>query len=128
VAQFVYIDEIGIGKKQPLLTVVAVVVDEEMVQPLSKGLRKVAWKHLGWVPADLEFHGNELWQRTKHWEGKGPSESITAYEDALGLLDTYDIGIGYSTIDKAELHAQYNGAHDGVGPCPRQESNLRHTV
>jgi hypothetical protein len=115
-ARFVYIDETGSvgtgGKRQPYLTLVAVIVDEEMVQQLSAGLEKVAWDHLGWVPADLEFHGNEIWQGTKHWTKKTPSELLAAYEAAIDLLDTCDVDIAHSSIHKARLTKRYGGAAD----------------
>jgi hypothetical protein len=115
-AQLVYIDETGSvgtgGKRQPYLTLVAAIVDETMVQPLYQGLRKVAWDHLGWVPADLEFHGNEIWSGSKHWKGKAPSELIAAYEAAMALLDACDIDIAHSSIDKARLTARHGGAAD----------------
>jgi Protein of unknown function (DUF3800) len=81
-----------------------------MVQPLAHGLRRVAFKYLGWLPADFEFHGNELWHGNKHWTGKHPTELIAAYEAALALLDAYDIGVAHSTIDKLALHNRYKGA------------------
>jgi hypothetical protein len=115
-ARFVYIDEtgsVGAGaKRQPYLTVVAAIVDEEMVQPLSEGLRRVAWDHLGWLPADLEFHGSEIWGGIKHWAGKNPPELIAAYESALALLDSCDIDIAHSSIDKARLTARHGGSAD----------------
>ncbi len=115
-ARFVYIDESGStgrgAKKQPFLIVVAAIVDEEMVQPLSKGLRHVAFKHLGWLPADFEFHGSEVWGGSKYWAGKSPAELIAAYEAALALLDACDVDIAYSSIDKARLHDRYDGAAD----------------
>jgi len=115
-AQFVYIDETGSvgtgGARQPYLILAAVVVHEDAVQPLSEGLRQVAFDHLGWLPADFEFHGNEIWNGTKHWSGRSPSDLIAAYEAALSLLDTYDLTVAHSTINKAALHARYGGAAD----------------
>jgi hypothetical protein len=74
VAKFVYIDETGssgkAAKGQPHLTVAAAIVDETMVQPLREALHAVVWKHLGWLPADLEFHGQEIWNGTGYWSGK----------------------------------------------------------
>jgi hypothetical protein len=76
VASLVYIDETGSvgtgGRRQPYLTLVAAIVEEEMVRPLSSGLEQVAWDYLGWLPADFELHGNEIWQGTKHWQNKSP--------------------------------------------------------
>jgi hypothetical protein len=115
-ARFVYVDETGSvgtgGRRQPYLTLVAAIVDEEMVQPLSAGLEQVAWDHLGWVPADLEFHGNEIWQGTKHWQRKQPPELLAAYEAAIRLLDACAVDIAHSSIDKARLAARYSGAAD----------------
>lgn len=64
--RFVYIDETGKTRKQAFLILAAAIVAEEMVQPLAAGLRGVAWKHLGWLPADFEFHGREL----RHGSGR----------------------------------------------------------
>jgi hypothetical protein len=118
VARFVYIDETGSDgtatNRQPFLMLVAAIVDESMVRPLSEGLHDVAEKHLGWpVPKDLEFHGYEIWQGMGRWAGKTPDERIAAYEDALALLDACDITVAFSSIDKAKLHANYGGAADG---------------
>lgn len=114
--QFVYIDETGStgpgGAKQPFLTLVAAIVREDRVQPLADGLDQVAWKHLQWLPADLEFHGHEIWGGQKHWEGKTYDELIAAYEDAIALLDSCDVDVAYSSIDKARLTARYAGAAD----------------
>lgn len=115
-ARFVYIDEtgsVGTGaRRQPILTVVAAIVDEAMVQALGRGLKEVARDHLGWIPADFEFHGSEIWNGSKHWSGKQPPELIAAYEAALGLLDQCDIDLADASIDKARLHARYGGAAD----------------
>lgn len=114
---FVYIDEtgsVGAGaNSQPYLTLVAVIVDESMVQPLARGLKGVARDHLGWVPDDFEFHGSEIWQGMKHWRGKSPDDLIAAYEAAIGLLDTYDVNIAHASIDKARLNLRYQGRADG---------------
>lgn len=112
-ARFVYIDETGTSGKQPFLTIAAAIDDEEMVQPLASGLRRVAMTHLGWLPTDFEFHGKELWHGSKHWAGNQPAELIAAYEAALALLNTYDIWIAHATIDKPALHVRYEGAADG---------------
>lgn len=112
-ARFVYIDETGTGQRQPYLYVVAAVVDEEQVQPLAREMRRVAMHHLGfWLPQDFEFHGSQLWNGTNHWAGKSPTELIAAYEDAIGILNACDIVIAHASIDKAALHAKYNGAAD----------------
>lgn len=116
VAKLVYIDETGsvgtAARRQPYLTLVATIVDEEQVQPLSEGMQRVAWAHLGWLPADFEFHGSEMWHGTKHWTGKMPTELLAAYEDAISLLDTCDIDIAFSSIDKQRLTARYGGGAD----------------
>lgn len=115
-AHFVYIDETGSvgtgGKRQPYLTLVAAIVHEEMVQSLGKGLEQVAWDHLGWIPADLEFHGHEIWQGTKYWQNKQPPELLAAYEAAIRLLDDCDVDIAYSSIHKRRLTAKYGGTAD----------------
>ncbi len=116
VADLVYIDETGsVGKganKQPLLTLAAVVVHEDKVQPLAEAFRKLAWKHLEWLPADFEVHGNEIWNGTNHWVGKTPSELIAIYEDAIAILSLFEIDVSYASIHKQRLHQRYGGGAD----------------
>jgi hypothetical protein len=112
-ARFVYIDETGAdGKKQPILTLAAVLVDEEMVQPLSEGMRKVALDHLGRLPPDFEFHGKDVWHGKGYWSGKPYADLIAAYEAAIALLGTCNISVAHSSIDKPKLSARYGGAAD----------------
>lgn len=116
-AKFVYVDETGscgkAAKHQPYLTLAAAIVDESHVQNLREGLREVAWRQLGWLPPDLEFHGHEIWNGTGYWTGKSYDELIETYESAMELLDTCDIDIAYSSIDKARLHNRHQGTADG---------------
>lgn len=116
VAELVYIDETGsvgrAARRQPLLTLVAVVVDEATVQPLANGMDSLAMKHLGWVPADFEFHGHEVWNATGYWAGKTPPELLAAFEGVIGLLDALSISVVHSTINKPALNAKYQGAAD----------------
>src|SRR5215469_2006157 len=115
-AQFVYIDETGsVGKgaaRQPYLILAAVIVPEEKVQPLSFAMREVAFTHLGWLPADFEFHAQEIWQGTGRWSEKTPPELIAAFEAVIDLLESLELTIAHSSINKAELHDRYNGAAD----------------
>lgn len=115
-AQFVYIDETGsVGKgaaKQPYLILAAVLVPEDKVQPLGHAMRKVAVDHLGWLPSDFEFHGNEIWGGTGCWSEKQPPDLITAFETVINLLESLDLNTAHSSINKAELHNKYNGAAD----------------
>ena len=114
---FVYIDETGsVGKgakKQPLLTVVAALVPEEKVQPLRQAFERVAWDHLGWVPADLELHGNEIWGGNGYWKGKSPDELIAVYEQAIAVLADLEIDVSFASIHKAKLADRYAGAANG---------------
>lgn len=116
-AVLVYIDETGsVGKgakKQPELTLAAVVVHEDKVQPLKKALDDVAWKHLEWLPADLEFHGTEVWNGTGYWAKKMPHELISVYEDAVSVLNSLDIDVIHASIHKQRLHDRYGGSADG---------------
>jgi hypothetical protein len=112
-ARLVYIDETGTGGSHPYLYLVAAVVNEEHVQRLAKEMRQVAQKYLGFfLPQGFEFRGNQLWGGSGHWAGKEPPELIAAYEGAIDILNTCDIGIAHASIDKAALHAKYNGTHD----------------
>jgi hypothetical protein len=113
VAKFVYIDETGTAGNQPFLYVVAAVVDEWQVQQLAAQMREVAQRHFGFfVPEDFEFHGNQVWGGSHHWEGKTPTELIAAYLEVMDLLDTCQIDVAYASINKAGLHGKYDGAHD----------------
>jgi hypothetical protein len=116
-ARFVYVDETGSPrgslKKHRYLQIVAAIVDEENVRALGDSLRQVAVDHLGWFPAEFEFHGNRLWNGNGEWEGKAPSELLAAYEDVIGLIEKHSISISHSTIDRLRLHDRYSGAFDG---------------
>jgi len=115
-ACLVYIDETGsVGKgarQQPLLTLMAVMIDEAKVQPLAARLKQVARDHLGWYPADFEFHGNEVWGGAGHWKGRSPGELIAAYESAIGLLSEFDLDLAHASIHKQRLHDKYSGGAD----------------
>ena len=115
-AKFVYIDETGSTgrnlQKHPFLTLVAVIVREDQVQPLSNSLRQVVMEHLGWLPAGFEFHGHELWNGTNDWEGRTPEELLAAYAAALELLESHDVDVAHSTINRVLLHDRYKGAWD----------------
>lgn len=115
-AKFVYIDETGpVGtnlERQPMLRLAAVLVDEESVMPLAKRLRELAMDHLGWLPADFEWHGQEVWNGTGHWDGKEPPALLAAYEAVVDLLVELDLQVSHATIDKPKLHARYNGGAD----------------
>lgn len=115
-ACLVYIDETGsVGKgakKQPLITLMAVMIDEAKVQPLAGRLKQIAWDHLGWYPADFEFHGNEVWGGIGHWKEKHPNELIAAYEAVITLLSEFDLDLAHASIHKQRLHEKYNGSAD----------------
>jgi len=116
VAELVYLDETGsVGKgarNQPYLTLVAVVVDEERVQPLSERLQQLAVQHLGWIPAGFEFHANEIWNARGCWAGKTPPELLAALRDLIAVLDELSISVVHASIDKAKLHRRHGGAYD----------------
>ncbi|MYT68311.1 MULTISPECIES: DUF3800 domain-containing protein [unclassified Streptomyces] len=115
-AHLVYIDETGsVGKgahKQKLLTLAAVLVHEDQVQPLAEKFREVARKHLGEVPAEFELHGNEIWNGSGPWSSLDPTELIAVYEDAIAVLDDLDVGVSCSSIHKERLHSRYGGDAD----------------
>jgi hypothetical protein len=75
-------------------------------------LRDVARQHLGWLPADLEFHGYEVWGGRGYWADKTNDELIRAYEAAMSLLDICDVDVAHASIDKAKLHTRYSGRAD----------------
>ena len=115
-AEFVYIDETGsVGKgarRQPLLTLVAVVVDEATVQPLADRLRELAMSHMGRIPADFEFHGMQLWSGSGPWAGKTPPQLLAAFEAVIGVLEELSISVVHSTINTPALNAKYGGTAD----------------
>jgi hypothetical protein len=100
------------GGKQPYLTVAAVLVHEDKVQPLSEAMRRVAFEHLGWLPSNFEFHGHEIWGGSGWWSEKSPPELLAAYEAVIGLLEELGLSIAHSSIDKELLHIRYGGAAD----------------
>lgn len=116
VVSLVYIDETGsVGRgarNQPLLTVAAAIVKEQHVQPLRESLYDIAMKRLGWVPADLEFHGSVLWNGGDHWSEMAPPQLLGVYKEVIDLLDVHDVDISFASIDKARLHTKYNGEAD----------------
>jgi hypothetical protein len=115
-AQLVYIDETGSpgrgANKQPLLTLAAVIADEEKVQPLAQAMRSVAYKHLDWLPPDFEFHGHEIWNRAGYWAGKEPPQLLAAYTAVIDMIEKFDLSISHASIHKERLHVKYNGEAD----------------
>jgi hypothetical protein len=112
----VYIDETGSvgagGTTQPYLTLVGVIVPENKVRALTSEMRRTCTTHLGWVPADFEFHGHEIWQGIGYWKGKQPPELIAAYKAAIQIAADLELTFAHSSINKALLHARYNGGAD----------------
>jgi len=107
VAEFIYIDETGsvgaAGARQPYLTLAAVLVHEDKVRPLAEAMHEVAFNHLGWVPANFEFHGHELWGRRGVWSDKTPPELLAAFEAAIALLDVLDLSVVHASINRVRL-------------------------
>ena len=116
-AQLVYLDETGSAGKgarsSPYLTLVGAVVDETSVQQLADRMQALALERLGWIPADFEFHGNQLWNGQGPWVGKTPPELLAAFEAVIQLVEDLSISIVHSTIDKPSLTARYGGTADG---------------
>lgn len=69
--------------------------------------------HLGWIPADFEFHANEIWNARGPWAGKEPPALLAALEDLVAVVDELDLAVVHASIDKARLHARHGGAYDG---------------
>ena len=119
-AKFVYIDETGSSRgsltKQPIMQLVAAIVDESAIRGLGESMKEVAHAHLGWFPAQFEFHGAEVWNGDGHWaekkERKAYDELLAAYESVVKLIDRHDVDIAYSLIDRVALHNKYGGAYD----------------
>jgi len=115
-ARMVYVDETGsVGKganKQPLLTLVAAVVDEVNVQPLAARMRQVAMTHLGWIPRGFEFHGFEIWNGRGPWAAISIAKRVAAYEELIGLLVEFDVQIAHASIHKERLRLKYEGGAD----------------
>lgn len=116
-AHLVYIDETGsVGngaKKQELLTLVAVLVHEDNVQPLAEAFRDLARKHLGRLPVGFELHGYEIWNGTGLWNSLPCAGRIAVYEDAVAVLNDFDIDVSHASIHKERLHKRHGGSADG---------------
>jgi hypothetical protein len=112
----VYIDETGsvgrAAKQQPLLTLVAVLVDEDQVQPLAKAFQQIAEDCFRRIPGDFELHGQQIWHGDGIWQGKAPDERSIVYERAIGVLESLDIDVAHASIHKQRLHHRYDGAAD----------------
>lgn len=106
-----YIDETGTSvledAEQPILTVVAVLVKEDQVQPLSESMRSLAMRALGWRPLRFEFHGYEIFHGEGHWAPLDQPSLVQAYRDAIGLLERHDISVAFSSINKPKLAERY---------------------
>lgn len=115
-AELVYIDETGsVGKgakKQPLLRLAAVVVPEEAVSSLASKMNELVMNHLGWRPADFEWHAFDLWNARGYWEEHEPPQLLAAFEAVIALLDELDIKVVHSAIHKQALHDKYQGEFD----------------
>lgn len=113
----VYIDETGsvgkAAKEQPLLTLMAVMVDETKIQPLAQRLKQVAKGHLGSYPSNFEFHGNEVWGGRGFWVDRSPEDLIAVYEDVISILTEFDLDLAHASIHKRRLHERYGGSADG---------------
>lgn len=113
---FIYVDETGsVGKgarRQPELSLMALLVPEDKVQVLGQRMQELTLEHLGWIPADFEFHGVELWQQMGHWSAKSYAECIAAYEAVIGLIPELDLGLAHASIHKARLNVKYSGRAD----------------
>ena len=115
-AELVYLDETGsVGRgarNQPFLKLVAVVVDEGKVQQLQARFQALAMEHLGWVPADFEFHAYEIWNARGYWAEKSPADLLAVLEALVSVLDELEIHVVHASIDKARLHSRYGGDYD----------------
>jgi len=115
-AEFVYIDETGSSRgsfdKSPCIKLVAVVAHEDSVRLLSESLDAIVWKFLGWRPADFEFHGHEIWQRSGYWAHLEHEKVLAAYEAAISIIDQLELVIAHATIDRVKLNEKYDGRFD----------------
>lgn len=111
-ATFAYIDETGTSSlddsDQPIVTLVAALVDESEVQPLAESFRSLAMHALPVRPHDFEFKGYEIFH-----QGEGPWANLTAdqrvdvYARALALLEQHDVKVAHASINKPRLAAKY---------------------
>jgi len=111
-ARLVYIDETGSSgkgaKQQECVRLVAVIVDEDKVNPLRDALAKVEDTHFdlhGVTPR--EFHGVEIWNAAGPWRGKKPDELLAAYGDAISILDELGIDVAHAQVHKERLNARW---------------------
>lgn len=109
-AVFVYIDETGTpvldDPDQPVLTLVAALVREDQVQPLAYSLRQVAMSSLGWLPADFEFHGEQIFNGGRYWADVEPVRRVAAYTAGLELLERHDVSVAHASINKPRLKSR----------------------
>jgi hypothetical protein len=113
VARFAYIDETGHtglrldDPRQPILTLVAVIVPEDQVQALGTSIRELTTFALGWLPRGIEVHGQELWSGTGPWKSLSHEQRIALYTEALELLETHHAYIAHASINKPRLSSRY---------------------
>ena len=115
-AELVYIDE-TIHKDfdtrtQTMMHVVGLAVEESKVQALAAKLTEITFKHLGWVPADFEFHSYDIWHGKGPWAEFEPAAKLVVFEDLVSVLDDLELYVCRSSIDLPKLHLKYDGAFD----------------
>lgn len=106
-AEFVYVDETGAdgsgGKSSPILLLAAVIVPDGALNSLSLELARIASATGGNSEVRGELHGHEIWNRSGRWRGLPHSVCLDAYQEAIGLLTRFEIGVAHSSIRKTAL-------------------------
>jgi len=115
-AKLVYIDETGLNEKgankQPLLTLVAVIVDEQTVKPLRDSMKQIVSNYIELVPFEFEYHAYDIWHGRNLWTGQSNTKRLEVFSKLVKLLDEHDIRLSHATINKEKLHKRYGGSAD----------------
>ena len=105
---FCYLDESGnTGSRlddptQPIHYLVAVMVREDMVSPLTRQLDRLAVD----VPTSGqldEYHGQQMFSGNGPWDGVAPEVRVQEYAKALNVIQEVDASIAYASINKPAL-------------------------
>ena len=118
--QLAYLDE---SYNSAYYWMVAVLVDcdraKDLEDSLNESIRSSCGKHLGWVPAGIEYHGYELFHGEKEWAPlkSKPRARISIYADALRALAAGGVQVILRGVDRKAHAARYSdpwGAHEVV--------------
>ena len=105
---FCYLDESGnTGNRlddphQPYHYLVAVMVREDMVSPLTRRLDELAVEAPTTARLD-EYHGQQMFSGMGPWNGVDPEVRVQEYAKVLSVIQEAEAGIAYASINKRGL-------------------------